>query len=61
MNSQSTIDSLIARGLIAENGRLDKIGKPIIYITTTEFLKYFNIKSLEELPEIDLEGDSYED
>ncbi|WP_306483304.1 SMC-Scp complex subunit ScpB [Anaerococcus sp.] len=61
VNSQSTIDSLMARGLIKENGRLDKIGKPIIYVTTTEFLKYFNITSLEELPEINLDGDDYED
>lgn len=61
VNSQSTIDSLLARGLITENGRLDKIGKPIIYITTIDFLKYFNISSLEELPEINLDGEGYED
>ena len=53
VNSQSTIDSLIARDLIEENGRLDKIGKPIIYVTTTNFLKYFNISSLDELPDIE--------
>ena len=51
----------MARGLIKENGRLDKIGKPIIYVTTTDFLKYFNITSLEELPDINLDGDTYED
>lgn len=61
VNSQSTIDSLMARGLIKANGRLDKIGKPIIYVTTTDFLKYFNITSLEELPDINLDGDTYED
>lgn len=61
VNSQSTIDSLMDRGLIKENGRLDKIGKPIIYVTTTDFLKYFNITSLEELPDINLDGDTYED
>ncbi|MDD7305939.1 MAG: SMC-Scp complex subunit ScpB [Peptoniphilaceae bacterium] len=53
MNSQSTIDSLITKGLIKENGRLDKIGKPIIYVTTSQFLRYFDIESLDQLPEIE--------
>ena len=62
INSQTTIDNLLDRGLIKENGRLDKIGKPIIYVTTTSFLQYFNISSLEELPEIkELEEEIYED
>ena len=52
VNSQSTIDSLLDKKLITEKGRLDKIGKPIIYGTTSEFLKYFNLNSLEDLPEI---------
>lgn len=52
VNSQSTIDSLLDKDLIKEKGRLDKIGKPIIYGTTDLFLKYFNIESLEDLPEI---------
>ncbi|MGO3018027.1 MAG: SMC-Scp complex subunit ScpB [Anaerococcus sp.] len=53
MNSQSTLDSLLSKGLIKENGRLDKIGKPIIYITTNQFLRYFDIESLEDLPQIE--------
>lgn len=52
VNSQSTIDSLLEKNLIKEKGRLDKIGKPIIYGTTDLFLKYFNLESLEDLPEI---------
>lgn len=52
VNSQSTIDSLLDKKLITEKGRLDKIGKPIIYGTTAEFLKYFNLNSLKDLPEI---------
>lgn len=50
VGSQTTIDNLLQKGLIKENGRLDKIGKPIIYVTTTYFLQYFDIGSLEELP-----------
>ena len=52
VNSQSTIDSLLEKKLIIEKGRLDKIGKPIIYGTTDAFLKYFNLNTLEDLPEI---------
>ena len=55
VKSQSTIDSLLDKKLIRENGRLDKIGKPIIYVTTYLFLKYFNITSLDQLPKIDEE------
>lgn len=55
VKSQSTIDSLLDKKLIRENGRLDKIGKPIIYVTTDLFLKYFNITSLDQLPKIDEE------
>lgn len=55
VKSQSTIDSLLDKKLIRENGRLDKIGKPIIYVTTDLFLKYFNISSLDQLPKIDEE------
>ncbi|MDY3007160.1 SMC-Scp complex subunit ScpB [Anaerococcus sp. AGMB00486] len=60
LNSQSTIDSLLSKNLIKENGRLDKIGKPIIYVTTENFLKHFNIESLEELPKIDIKEESDE-
>lgn len=62
VRSQSTIDKLLDRKLIKENGRLDKIGKPIIYVTTDLFLKYFDIKNLSELPEIkNIEDELYED
>lgn len=56
VNSQSTIDSLIDKKLITEKGRLDKIGKPIIYGTTAEFLKYFNLNSLKDLPKIRIDN-----
>ncbi len=56
VKSSSSIDTLVKRGLITEVGRLDKIGKPILYGTTLEFLRFFNIQSLDQLPEIkDLE------
>ena len=49
----SSIDTLLSKGFIFEAGRLDKIGKPIIYKTTTNFLNQFNLKSIKELPNID--------
>ncbi|HBG0218764.1 TPA: SMC-Scp complex subunit ScpB, partial [Clostridioides difficile] len=47
------LQTLFENELIREAGRLNKIGKPIIYKTTDEFLKLLNIESLEELPPIE--------
>lgn len=52
VKSYSSIDTLKAKGLIKEVGRLDSIGKPVLFGTTTEFLSSFNISSLKDLPEI---------
>ncbi len=46
------IQTLIESELIYEAGRLDKIGKPIVYKTTNEFLKLLNIEKIEDLPPI---------
>lgn len=50
INSSSGIASLLERNLIKELGRLDQIGKPIIYGTTEEFLRVFGLKSIKDLP-----------
>lgn len=47
------IQTLIENDLIVEAGRIDKIGKPIIYKTTNEFLKLLNIEKLNDLPPIE--------
>ncbi|HHY98148.1 MAG TPA: SMC-Scp complex subunit ScpB [Firmicutes bacterium] len=44
------IATLLDRGLICEAGRKDSIGRPILYGTTPEFLRYFGLRSLEDLP-----------
>ena len=44
--------NLLERNLIKELGRKEAIGRPIIYGTTEVFLKYFGLKSLEDLPEL---------
>ncbi len=50
VSSHSTVNKLIEFSLIEEKGRLEQIGRPILLGTTDEFLKYFGITSMEELP-----------
>lgn len=51
------IATLFEKELIEEQGRLEKIGRPMVYGTTINFLKMFSLKSLDELPNItDFEG-----
>ena len=50
VKSDKAIQTLLENNLIKEAGRLEKIGKPIIYKTTDEFLKLLNIEKLEDLP-----------
>ena len=53
VKSDKSIQTLLENNLIKEAGRLEKIGKPIIYKTTDEFLKLLNIEKLEDLPPIE--------
>jgi len=46
------VNRLVEFGLIAEVGRMDAPGKPLLFGTTEEFLRSFGVKSLEELPEL---------
>ena len=46
------VNRLIEFGLIAEVGRMDAPGRPLLFGTTEEFLRSFGVKSLEELPEL---------
>ena len=45
-----TIGSLTTKGLVEEKGRLELPGRPLLYGTTENFLRCFNISSLDELP-----------
>ena len=44
------VNKLVEYGLICEAGRLDAPGRPILFATTEEFLRYFGIESLDDLP-----------
>jgi len=46
------LHTLEERMLIKTRGRLEAPGRPILYGTTTDFLKHFGLKSLEELPKL---------
>ena len=44
------INKLVEYNLIAEVGRLDAIGRPILFGTTEDFLRSFGVQSMDELP-----------
>ncbi|MBQ4100229.1 MAG: SMC-Scp complex subunit ScpB [Oscillospiraceae bacterium] len=50
IESSNIVNNLVVKGLVEEAGRLDIPGKPIGYITTSNFLRSFGISSLDELP-----------
>jgi segregation and condensation protein B len=50
VNSDTVLRTLINHSLIEERGRLDQVGRPIIYGTTFEFLQHFGLSSLDQLP-----------
>jgi len=54
VSADSVVTTLLERGFIAESGRKDVVGRPILYKTTAEFLEAFGLLSLEDLPKIDL-------
>ncbi|MBR6137798.1 MAG: SMC-Scp complex subunit ScpB [Bacilli bacterium] len=53
VDSTSTIRKLVAKGFIKEAGRSELPGRPILYETTHEFLDYFGLSTIEDLPNIE--------
>lgn len=53
VSTVSIIRKLVAKGFIKESGRSELPGRPILYETTHEFLDYFCLSSLEDLPKIE--------
>lgn len=52
-NSEYAIQNLLKLGVIEIVGRKDAVGRPALFGTTDEFLKRFQIGSLDELPDYD--------
>ncbi len=55
VNSDGVLRTLLNKGLIDDVGREEGPGRPILYSTTTEFLKHFGLASYDELPPLDFE------
>lgn len=53
VNCDAMIHLLIERGLVKEVGKKDVPGKPVQFGTTREFLKYFHLNSIADLPKLD--------
>ncbi|WP_125763840.1 SMC-Scp complex subunit ScpB [Companilactobacillus hulinensis] len=53
VQSSGSINTLLARSLIKENGKKNVPGHPNLYVVTDDFFDYFGIKSLKELPAIE--------
>ncbi|WP_096201035.1 SMC-Scp complex subunit ScpB [Bacillus sp. FJAT-45350] len=63
VKAEKAIQTLASKYLIKEVGRLDGVGRAILYGTTKEFLDYFGLNTIEELPPLPemIDEDSVED
>ena len=52
VNCDYTINKLLEKNLIEIKGKSDKVGRPLIYITSHNFMDYFGINNLGQLPTI---------
>jgi segregation and condensation protein B len=55
VNVESVVNTLLDRRFIVESGRRDVPGRPAEYKTTPDFLESFGLRSIDELPPVDLE------
>lgn len=53
VNCERSLQTLLERNLIGEKGRRPGPGRPILYGTSPEFLVYFGLNSLEDLPSLE--------
>ena len=50
VSSSGSLQTLIGRGLVTNDGKKDVPGHPNLYVTTDYFLQYFGYESLQDLP-----------
>jgi segregation and condensation protein B len=50
VNADYIITTLLEKNLITISGRAETIGRPLLYNTTDEFLKYFGLNKITDLP-----------
>lgn len=53
VNCDGVLRTLLSKGLIEEVGRLERAGRPILYGTTFQFLQYFGLQDISELPPLE--------
>jgi segregation and condensation protein B len=58
VNSDSVLRTLLRHGLIEEVGRSEGPGRPFLYASTTDFLSYFGLGSLQDLPPLQLDNEN---
>ena len=61
VKSERPIATLVSRALIQEVGRAEGTGRAILYGTTKEFLNYFGLKNINELPPLPDQVDEEDD
>lgn len=57
VKSDRSVQTLLSRSLIEEVGRRESIGRPALFSTSKEFLTFFGLASLEELPPLPEESE----
>lgn len=55
VNADRSIETLMERRLVREVGRKEAPGRPMLYGTTKEFLQYFGLKDLRDLPPLSVD------
>jgi segregation and condensation protein B len=55
VSSDGVLRTLASKGLVEEVGRLETVGHPILFGTTFEFLRYFGLSSLNDLPPLEIQ------
>lgn len=50
VNSDYILNTLLEKNLVTISGRAESVGRPLLYSTTEEFLKYFGLNKLTDLP-----------
>ena len=60
VDSDSVINTLLEKKLIREVGRVNAAGRPILYGTGDEFLSFFGIDSLDDLPQLEQDEEQLE-
>ncbi|MEA2665447.1 MAG: segregation and condensation protein [Candidatus Eremiobacteraeota bacterium] len=56
VSADSVIATLVDRRFLTDAGKRDTPGRPTLYKTTPEFLEAFGLRSLDELPSVDVDG-----